>query len=317
MNLKARGEAPDIVDVHEPLGAPYALVRRLTGRRLPPMVAHSQGLEELGWRAQKARWRLRGVRGPLKSRVLVPVTLIAQAKIATRLADGVFVVSSQDRDHLLEKGMSAGRVHRVDNGVEKDLLTLRRPPPADDGSVLLLFVGTWIDRKGTPELVQAFARLCAHHPGVRLAVAGTGVPAAEVLSSVPESVREKVEVHEFVARHELRHLLGRADVFVLPSWFEGMPLSLLEAAAAGLPIVATDTCGIRDVLRPIDPDRDGGRLVPPNDGAALHVALDELVRDATVRRELGVRARARAHAFTWAGSADALEHVYLASLDAR
>jgi glycosyltransferase involved in cell wall biosynthesis len=274
-------------------------------------------LEELGWRAQKARWRLRGVRGPLKSRVLVPVTLIAQAKIATRLADGVFVVSSQDREHLLREGMSSRRVHRVDNGVEQDLLTLRRQPATDDGSVLLLFVGTWIDRKGTPELAQAFARLYADHADVRLAVAGTGSRAGDVLSKFPAFVRGRVEVHESVDRGKLRELLGRADLFVLPSWFEGMPLSLLEAAAAGLPIVAADTCGIRDVLRPADPDRDGGRLVPPHDSGALHAALDELVRDATLREELGARARARAHGFTWAGSADALEQVYRASLDTR
>ena len=318
MRLRARGHAPDVVEIHEPLGAPYALVRTLVMRgRLPPMVAFSHGLEETCWRAQKARWRLHGWRGPLKSRVLVPVTLVAQAKIALRLADAVVVLSSQDRDHLLgQRGMRAGRVHRVDNGVEEDFLTLRPAPRAGDGSVLLLFVGSWLDRKGTPELVEAFARLCRDHAEARLAVAGAGAAEADVLASFPASVRGRVEALPTVSRAALRELLRRADVFVLPSWFEGMPLSLLEAAAAGLPIVATDTCGMRDVLRPSNPDRDGGRLVPPHDAAALHAALDELVRDPGLRRELGERARARAHAFTWARSADALERVYLASLDA-
>jgi glycosyltransferase involved in cell wall biosynthesis len=318
MRLKARGEAPDIVEVHEPLGAPYALVRRLTWRRwLPPMVALSHGLEERGWRAQKARWRLRGWRGPLKSRILVPVTLVAQAKIALGLADAVVVLSNEDRDHLLRKRwMRASRIHRIDNGVEEDLLTLRRPPRAADGSMLLLFVGSWIDRKGTPELTQAFARLCRDHPDARLAVAGTGAPTAEVISGFPASVRGNVEVHQSVTRAELRELLGRADLFVLPSWFEGMPLSLLEAAAAGLPIVASDMCGIRDVLRSGDPDRDAGLLVPPHDGAALHAALDELVRDSALRAELGARARNRGRSFTWVESADALERVYRASVDA-
>jgi glycosyltransferase involved in cell wall biosynthesis len=319
MMLRAHGREPDIVEIHEPLGAPYALLRKLLVRRLPPMVALSHGLEERRWCAQKARWRLRGERGPLKSRVLTPVTLVAQARIALRLADAVVVLSSQDRDHLLRKRrVRTGRLHRVDNGVEEDLLTLPRASrPVDGRSVLLAFVGSWIDRKGTPELVEAFAHLYRDHRDARLVAAGTGASAAEVLSSFPPFVRDNVEVRQSLTRHELRELLSRADVFVLPSWFEGMPLSLLEAAAAGVPIVATDTCGIRDVLRPIDPDRDGGRLVPAHDAAALHAALDELVRDATLRVALGVRARARAHAFTWAASAAALERVYLAALDAR
>ena len=317
MRLKACGRAPDVVEIHEPLGAPYAILRRLLMRRLPPMVALSHGLEERGWSAQKARWRRRGRYGPLKARVLVPLTLVAQARIALRLADAVVVLSSEDRDHLLHKrGLRAARVHRIDNGVEEDLLTLPRAPRAGDAPVQLLFVGTWIDRKGTPELVDAFTRLRNDHLDVRLVAAGTGTGVGGVLSCFPACVRTDVEVRPSLTRRELRELLGRADVFVLPSWFEGMPLSLLEAAAAGVPVVATDTCGIRDVVRPSDPDRDGGRLVPPHDGTALHAALDELVRDAGLRLRLGVRARARAQAFTWAASAAALERAYLASLDA-
>lgn len=316
VRLKVRGQAPDVVEIHEPLGAPYALIRALTRQQLPPMVAFSHGLEERGWRAQKVRWKLCGQRGSLKSRILVPLTLVAQAKIAVRLADAVVVLSSQDRDHLLTKrGMRPSRIHRINNGVEGDLLTLLRPPRAADGSVLLLFVGSWIDRKGTRELAQAFARLCHDHPNARLALAGTGTRRAEVLLGFPASVRGNVEVHQSVARAELRELLGRADIFVLPSWFEGMPLSLLEAAAAGLPNIASDICGIRDVLRPDNPGRDGGRLVPPHDSAALHATLDELVRDPALRADLGSRARARAQAFTWTGSADGLERAYLASLD--
>lgn len=314
--LKVRGEGPDLVEIHEPLAAPYAIVRALTMRRqLPPMVAFSHGLEERAWRVQRARWQLRGQKGPLSSRFLVPLTLVAPAKIALRLADTVIVLSSQDRDHLLHKrGRRSGRIYRIDNGVEEDLLTLPRAPRGPDGSVVLLFVGSWIDRKGTPELVQAFTRLCRDHPNARLIVAGAGRRPDEVLSSFAASVQENLEVHQSVTRSELRELLGRADLYVLPSWFEGMPLSLLEAAAAGLPIVASDTCGIRDVLRPNNPAGDGGRLVPPHDGAALHAALDELFRDPALRVQLGARARARARAFPWSSSADALERAYLASV---
>jgi glycosyltransferase involved in cell wall biosynthesis len=99
-------------------------------------------------------------------------------------------------------------------------------------------------------------------------------------------------------------------VFVLPSWFEGMPLSLLEAMAAGLPVVASGVCGVLDVIRPDQAGEDGGRLVRPHDAADLHEALDGLVRDPALRSTLGERARERASGFTWTRSADALEKIY-------
>lgn len=312
LRLVARGEAPDVVEVHEPLGAPYALLRALGPRgRLPPLVLFSHGLEERSWRAQKDRWRRLGRRGSLRSRMLVPLTLVAQAKLALRFADRVIVLSSEDRDHLMRaRRVRSGRVHRIDNGVDEDMLALRRAAPAADGSVALLFIGTWIDRKGTPELAHAFARLAAEHPDVSLVVAGAGCGVREVLAGFPPSARARVQVHPSVTRGELARLLQRADVFVLPSWFEGMPLSLLEALAAGLPAVASATCGMLDVIRPEAPERDGGRLVRPHDAADLHRALDQLVRDPGLRSRLGERARERASELTWARSAEALESIY-------
>ena len=72
--MQAGGKAPDLIEVHEPLGAPYAVARKLRPQ-MPPIVTLSHGLEEFGWRAQKARWRSLGQRGPLQSRLLVPTTL--------------------------------------------------------------------------------------------------------------------------------------------------------------------------------------------------------------------------------------------------
>ncbi len=318
LRLRARGEAPDLVEVHEPLGAPYAVLRALTLRRwLPPMVAFSHGLQERGWKAQQARWRKIGRRGPLRSRLLIPLTLVAQARIALWLADVVVVLSTEDLQYLENKRcLRPSCVQRIDNGVERELLDTPRPSRSPGGANLL-FVGQWIDRKGGPELAEAFSRLCRDHPASRLLVAGSGIPATDVLSDFPASVRGNVAVIESVSRPELHKLLGQADLFALPSWFEGMPLSLLEAAAAGLPVVATDTCGIRDVLRPEDPGRDGGTLVPPHDSEALHAALDELTRDAALREELGARARARAAAFTWSHSAAGLQRAYRTAVDGR
>ena len=305
-------DAPDVVEIHEPLGAPYALARALSGRRaLPPLVLFSHGLEERGWRAQRDRWRRRGDHGSLKTRIVVPFTLVAQARVAIRYADAVVVLSSQDRHFLLKRKLRPSRIHQINNGVHPKFLAIEHLPRPSAAPMHLIFVGSWVDRKGVCELADAFTRLCLKRSDVRLVIAGSGVSTAEVASHFPAFARTSLDIYPSITRAALASLLAHADVFVLPSWFEGMPLSLLEAAGAQLPTVASDTCGIRDILRPDDPSRDGGRLIPPHDSEALYAALADLLDDPAGRARLGTNARERARSFTWKRAAVALEQVYL------
>ena len=88
----------------------------------------------------------------------------------------------------------------------------------------------------------------------------------------------------------MRESLARSDVFVLPSLWEGLPGSVLEAMAAGLPVVGTDVNGTREVVVA----GETGLLVPPDDVDALTDALERLFADASLRREMGRRGRERA-----------------------
>ena len=85
---------------------------------------------------------------------------------------------------------------------------------------------------------------------------------------------------------------GDAEIFCLPSWWEAMPLSVLEAMASGLPVVASDVGAIDTMLGP--PEERCGITVAPQDPAALARALEELLADPSKRVELGERARKRA-----------------------
>jgi glycosyltransferase involved in cell wall biosynthesis len=118
-----------------------------------------------------------------------------------------------------------------------------------------------------------------------------------------------------LGRDELPSLLAAHDIFVLPSWFEGMPLSMLEAASSGLPCVVSAVCGNLDVFRPADPRRDGAILTAPNDAESLYRAIIELVDHGELRAELGARARERAREFTWARNAEQTVAAYNAAHD--
>ena len=99
-----------------------------------------------------------------------------------------------------------------------------------------------------------------------------------------------------------------ADVFVLPSLWEGLPLVLLEAAALGKPIVATDIDGVREVVR----DGETALLVPPGDPGRLAEAVIRLLEDPELAAELGGRARAEVPGrFTLSGMIEAVERLYL------
>ena len=86
---------------------------------------------------------------------------------------------------------------------------------------------------------------------------------------------------------EMPALLAQVDVAVLPSYREGVPLSLLEAAACGLPLIATDVPGCREVVR----EGENGLLIPPRDPVALSEAIARLAGDAALRRRMGAASR--------------------------
>jgi glycosyltransferase involved in cell wall biosynthesis len=111
-------------------------------------------------------------------------------------------------------------------------------------------------------------------------------------------------------REDIPDLQAAADIFVMPSLWEGLPLALLEAMIAGSAVIASQTSGIPEAVT----DLREGILVPPADEAALAVALKSLLTNAELRTSLGQAARARAHLdFTTAVMADRYEFLYKAA----
>ena len=308
-----RGERFDVVEIHETRAGAYALVARVAGPRLPPCAVLSFGLDERYWQAERAHLRVYGRRHSLKSRILVPLTLLSQSRLALRTAEAVVVLSSVDRDYVVERlGVPSERVTCAFTGVSGEhLFEVTRAPRRD---ARVLFLGSWIERKGTTELIAAWRRLAAERPEVRLTIAGTGD--SERVRTDTEGLAG-IDIVPTVARDELPGLLADHDVFVLPSWFEGMPLAMLEAAAAGLACVVSAVCGILDVFRPDDPQGDGAILVPASDGDALYRALSTLAADGELRWRLGGLARERARNFKWASNAERTIAAYVSAIERR
>ncbi|MFB3827814.1 MAG: glycosyltransferase [Bryobacteraceae bacterium] len=194
-----------------------------------------------------------------------------------RLADAVVAVShAAAARHVDARAVSARRLRVIPNGVDTEVFH-PAPVPAPNAEFTWLAVGRLMWKKDYPALLRAFGEIGRG----ALLIAGTGPEEEELRRTAPRGVRFLGE------RRDIPELMRAADGFVLSSRVEGLPLVLLEAAASGLPAVATDAGGVRET--------EPAYLVPPGDAAALARAMRELMAlSPDARAALGARARERA-----------------------
>jgi glycosyltransferase involved in cell wall biosynthesis len=198
-----------------------------------------------------------------------------------------------------EAGVEPRRVRVILNGVDVprfaeggDRQATRRSLGLADESWVIGTIATLRAQKNHGLLLDAFARVARAVPSARLVLAGDG-PLAKVLEARSHALGVREKVHFLGSRLDAPALLGAFDTYCLPSHYEGLPLTILEAMAAGCPIVATRVLGIAEVVR----DGDTGVLVAPDDAAALAAALLRLRATPALAARLaeGGRAWVRRH----------------------
>jgi glycosyltransferase involved in cell wall biosynthesis len=157
---------------------------------------------------------------------------------------------------------------------------------SDEGPLQVLFLG-WIDReKGIFELLEAARCLSqtAEVPAFKLVIAGDGSATNDVRRELEDpQLARMVELTGWIDSEAKVERLRIAHLLVLPSYMEGMPNALIEAMAAGLPVVATDVGAVTDVVS----DGVNGLVIPPRNTDRLAEALRELLLDARLRERMG------------------------------
>lgn len=177
------------------------------------------------------------------------------------------------------------RLHIVHCGVDPRLFAPMRH--VGQGS-RLLFVGRLAGVKGLPILLESVAQLKARRPNIKLMVAGDGSDRERLSSlAVNLGIAENVEFLGYQSQQQVRELLGRTDAFVMASFAEGVPVVLMEAMAAGVPVVATQIAGIPELVE----HGVCGFLVPPGDAGVLAERVEQLLVDSELREAFGRRGR--------------------------
>jgi glycosyltransferase involved in cell wall biosynthesis/Ser/Thr protein kinase RdoA (MazF antagonist) len=256
--------------------------------------------------SRRSRWLL----GPKRS------AHRALYRAGARVVDGIIVVSDDtERSFRRSVGYRGDKLHVVTNAADVTRFehehrgtSLRAEFAIGSAAHMMTMVGTFKRQKGHAVLIAALRTVVTARPELHAVLVGDGelLPAirAEVAASELTS-----HVHFAGSRRDVDALLAASDSFVLPSLWEGLPVALVEAMASGLPVVATDVSGTRDVMI----DGATGWLVPPGDADALARAITEMLADPERAATMGRAGRRRvASRFTAAQQAERLATLFRA-----
>jgi glycosyltransferase involved in cell wall biosynthesis len=232
----------------------------------------------------------------------------------------VAVSKATGKEFAKDLGLGEDAFTVVHNGVPSkagDAERVRLEFGCTEGDTVILAVGNLDRNKNHRMLLEALARLQRDGltvPWRLIIAAGRGGDEHEYLLDYVRAQRLDDRVHIAMGRSDINDLQALADIFVMPSLWEGLPMALLEAMVAGKAIIASATAGIPEA---IVSGREG-LLVPPGDLDALTAGLHTLLTDPQRRREIGAAAFARAHRdFTVQVMADRYEAMYGRLLDRR
>ncbi len=267
---RALVEPPDVVISHTRFYPASWLAGRFARRHGVPWVHVEHG----GSAVQSSSAVVRTVASSYDRVLGVPVL---------RGADRVLSVSAGSADFV--RRLSAVEAHVARRGMVLPATAWSAPE-----SPRALFVGRLVDAKGTHETVTALSGL-----GMPLDVVGEG-PGREAMAAEATRLGIEASFHGAVPPDEVQERMRAASVLVHPSHTEGLPTVVLEAAALGMPIIASDVGGTRDIIA----GTDDGWLVPSRDPAALRSALEETLADPAASARRGTRARAGVNErFSW------------------
>ena len=304
------------------IGSAVCLAQILRQRRVDIIHSHqfhaSLFASPLGWLCRvpvivetphlREHWR----HGWFKSRFVVD-------RLVGRCVDYYIAVSHANAKHLFEtKGLPASKIITIQNGSDltrfdparQAPVALRKSLDLSEGDRVLLVVGRLEAQKGHRVMLDALPFVRRRFPDVRLVCVGDGALHGELEAQAAAlGIRESVRFVGY--RSDVPDWLALADVVVLPSLFEGLPLIVIEALATGRPMVATAVDGTPEVVV----DGKTGLTVPPGDPGLLAEALCRLLGDPGLGRTLGRAGRTWVEEhFSQQGQVQRTQDLYLEAL---
>lgn len=191
----------------------------------------------------------------------------------------VIVALSQSWKEFFTKELKQTRVVVVDNIIPVPNCF---PKQKNTEILNLVFLGLIDKNKGIFDLVELLAEYYDEYKGkIILHIGGNGNTAK--LTQMTFGIADIVKYHGWVDECEKQQLLSNADIYILPSYHEGLPISILEAMSYKLPVISTNVGGIPEIIE----DKNNGFLITPGDKIAMKIAIDQLLTDKKLRKDMG------------------------------
>jgi len=272
--------------IHEPASLPFV-------HSNIPTIVFSHGVERRGWKLslkeklgeqQKISW---------KTKLLFPLWRLKQCDEGLKKAKFLFLINQEDAAfteiHYLRQKKD---IYIFKNGVYPSELNESIQPDVDP---TILFLGTWQSRKGVKVLIEAAKILLQQGLKPKWLLAGIGVESAQVMSDWPSELLPFIEIVPRFSRTEEASIFARSNIFILPSYFEGQPLALLQAMETGRCCITTNCCGQKDIIQ----HGYNGLLHEPGDAKTLALLLEQCIRDRELRLILGRNAQISTDKLHW------------------
>jgi glycosyltransferase involved in cell wall biosynthesis len=209
------------------------------------------------------------------------------------IAHTLIAVSEQTRQQAIDEGIWESRIIVIPNAVKPldtssvSRATVRNALGLNENDIFLLSIGRLTYQKGHEFLVQAMAKVTSQFPNAKVRIFGDG-PLRPQLEAQTREAGLSNNVRLLGAWEDISPLLASADIFILPSRWEGLSRALMEAMAAGLPVIASKVDGIKDLIT----DGVNGLLVPSEDAEALGNSILQLIDNAEMRKRIAAAGQA-------------------------
>ena len=211
--------------------------------------------------------------------------LLSVGKLTLKCADGIISYTDVEKETLSKLGIDKKKIEVIPNGIDTKLFI---PHKKEGGDSQILWVGRFVPGKGVEYLIDAFNILLKEHSAAKLLMIGGGPLKEKIEQKIQDlDLAGSVFIKELIPNSKLPEMYQSSDVLVLPSIHEGIPRTILEAMACGVPVVCTELPQLVDVVKGC------GLLVPLRDSQALANAISKIISDRKLAQKFGEKGRAK------------------------
>ena len=273
----------DAFIVHEPASGCFV-------NKGVPCFVESHGVERRYWDLTLNNSNY-GNKIQLKTKLFHSILRLYNCDKGIRHADKLLLINNDDKDYVINKYERQNEdIFLFHNGINSLYNNVVKFNP-----FTILFNGSWVVRKGIKTLVQSAEILFLNNIIVNYLLVGTGKSEAEVLQDWPAYLHPHVTVVSHFHQDKEAEFLDQCSIFVLPSFYEGQPLSLLQAMAAGKCCITTNCCGQKDIIEM----RKNGLLFNPGDFNELYKLISECYNNHRLVTVIGINAKDYTRSISW------------------